>query len=62
MKTINYLLCSLAIAASSLAQTNIGLNGANGGSQNVPDSSSSALLLGMGLVASLLIGRRFIKK
>jgi hypothetical protein len=60
MKTINLVLISLATAATSFADT---ANGLNGNVNNpVPDSSSSALLMGVALVVSLLVGRKFIKK
>jgi hypothetical protein len=59
MKTINLVLISLAAAATSFADT---ANALNGGITQVPDSSSSALLMGVALVASLLVGRKFIKK
>lgn len=40
------------------------LRGVEGGGQvtAVPDSSSTALLLGIALVSSLLVGRKLIKK
>jgi hypothetical protein len=61
MKSLYLLLLSLACASSCLAQENGNLLNA-GQVTPVPDSSSTALLLGSALVSSLLVGRKLIKK